>query len=137
MKTGVFAQFFGEFKDLGQYVKLTHLFADILFFMVFASISGIRGWKYIDGLHFYLFTDKRNVQKWGSVLDTNALVEKRKDSELFQRYLIGQMQTVAELFEGQIIASDSEYVLALQGIQKELHDAVRSELDGAINQELM
>ncbi|HIM39862.1 MAG TPA: ISAs1 family transposase, partial [Methylophaga aminisulfidivorans] len=46
---------------------------------------------------------------------------------------MGCQTTIAD----KIIESGGDYLLALKGNQKELHDAVRNELSGAINKEVI
>jgi|TARA_A200000159_G_scaffold68095_1_gene62969 hypothetical protein len=55
METGAFEQFFGELEDPRQSAKVAHLFTDILFLVVCASIAGAKGWEDIEDfgdLHF-------------------------------------------------------------------------------------
>jgi predicted transposase YbfD/YdcC len=219
MGTGVFEQFFSELKDPRQSAKVAHLFTDILFLVVCASIAGAKGWEDIEDfgdLHFDWFSQKGLFKNGLPVHDTIARVISRVDSEQFQRCFIGWMQSVAELSDGQLIAIDGkrlcgsynrddrqsaihivnafatennvvlgqiktqsksneitaipalldlldikgclisidamgcqtaiaekvvegggDYLLALKGNQKELHDAVRDELSSAINQEVI
>ena len=42
MGTGVFEQLFSELEDPGQSAKVAHLFTDILFLVVCASIAGAK-----------------------------------------------------------------------------------------------
>ena len=58
METGAFEQFFGELEDPRQSAKVAHLFTDILFLVVCASIAGAKGWEDIEDfgdLHFDWF----------------------------------------------------------------------------------
>ena len=45
METGAFEQFFGELEDPRQSAKVAHLFTDILFLVLCASIAGAKGWE--------------------------------------------------------------------------------------------
>ena len=111
MDTGAFEQFFGELEDPRQSAKVAHLFTDILFLVVCASIAGAKGWEDIEDfgdLHFNWFTDKGLFKNGLPVHDTIARVVSRIDSEQFQRCFIGWMQSVAELSEGQLIAIDGK-----------------------------
>ena len=219
METGAFEQFFGELEDPRQSAKVAHLFTDILFLVVCASIAGAKGWEDIEDfgdLHFDWFAAKGLFKNGLPVHDTIARVISRIDSGQFQRCFIGWMQSVVELSEGKLIAIDGkrlcgsynrenrqsaihmvnafasennvvlgqiktqsksneitaipalltmldikgclisidamgcqkeiaeqiidgggDYLLALKGNQKELHDAVRKALSGAINQEVI
>jgi predicted transposase YbfD/YdcC len=219
METGAFEQFFGELEDPRQSAKVAHLFTDILFLVVCASIAGAKGWEDIEDfgdLHFDWFAAKGLFRNGLPVHDTIARVISRIDSERFQRCFIGWMQSVVELSEGKLIAIDGkrlcssynredrqsaihmvnafasennvvlgqiktqsksneitaipalltmldikgclisidamgcqkeiaeqiidsggDYLLALKGNQKELYDAVREALAGAVNQEVI
>ena len=55
MNTGAFERFFGDLEDPRQSAKVAHLFSDILFLLVCASIAGAKGWEEIEDfgdLHF-------------------------------------------------------------------------------------
>lgn len=43
MDTGAFERFFGDLEDHRQSAKVAHLFSDILFLLVCASIAGAKG----------------------------------------------------------------------------------------------
>ncbi|MGI2856568.1 transposase family protein, partial [Shewanella algae] len=45
MGIGAFEQLFSELEDPRQSAKVTHVFTDILFLVVCASIAGAKGWE--------------------------------------------------------------------------------------------
>ncbi len=111
METGAFEQFFSELEDPRQSAKVAHLFTDILFLVVCASIARAKGWEDIEDfgdLHFDWFTAKGLFKNGLPVHDTIARVISRIDSEQFQRCFIGWMQSVVELSEGKLIAIDGK-----------------------------
>lgn len=111
MDTGTFEQFFDELEDPRQSAKVVHLFSDILFLVVCASIAGARGWEEIEDfgdLHFKWFTGKGLFQNGLPVHDTIARVISRVDTDQFQRCFIGWMKSVVELSHGQLIAIDGK-----------------------------
>lgn len=111
MDTGPFEQFFGELEDPRQSAKVAHVFSDILFLLVCASIAGAKGWEEIEDfgdLHFEWFADKGLFKNGLPVHDTIARVVSRVDSAQFQHCFIGWMKSVAELSDGQLIAIDGK-----------------------------
>ena len=90
--------FFIELEDPRQSANAAHLFTDILFLVVCASIAGTKGWEDTEGfgeLHFDWFSEKGLFKNELHVHDTIARVISRVDSEQFQRYFIGWMWTDA------------------------------------------
>ncbi|MBF4337706.1 ISAs1 family transposase, partial [Vibrio anguillarum] len=88
-----------------------HLFTDILFLVVCASIAGAQGWEDIEDfgdLHFNWFAKKGLFKNGLPVHDTIARVISRIDSEQFQYCFIDWMKSVAELSDGQLIAIDGK-----------------------------
>ena len=81
---GAFERFFGDLEDPRQSAKVAHLFSDILFLLVCASIAGAKGWEEIEDfgdLHFKWFTDKGLFKNGLPVHDTIARVVSRVDTE--------------------------------------------------------
>lgn len=111
MNTGAFERFFGDLEDPRQSAKVAHLFSDILFLLVCASIAGAKGWEEIEDfgdLHFKWFTDKGLFKNGLPVHDTIARVVSRVDTEQFQRCFIDWMKSVTELSDGELIAIDGK-----------------------------
>lgn len=111
MVTGAFDEYFGELEDPRQSAKVTHLFSDILFLVVCASIAGATGWEDIEDfadLHYDWFKEKGLFKNGLPVHDTIARVVSRIEPSQFQHCFIGWMQSVTELSEGQLIAIDGK-----------------------------
>lgn len=111
MNTGAFEQHFGKLQDPRQSAKVLHLFSDILFLLVCASISGAEGWEDIEDfgeLHFDWFQSKGLFKNGLPVHDTIARVVSAIKPEHFQHCFIDWMHSTAELSEGQLIAIDGK-----------------------------
>ncbi|MBF4401680.1 transposase family protein, partial [Vibrio anguillarum] len=77
MNSGAFQQFFSSLEDPRQSAKVEHLFTDILFLVVCASIAGAQGWEDIEDfgdLHFNWFAKKGLFKNGLPVHDTIARV---------------------------------------------------------------
>ena len=111
MSYTLFLKFFGSLDDPRQTAKVTHIFSDILFLVVCASIAGLDGWEDIEDygeIHFNWFKSKGLFKNGLPVHDTIARVISRIDPEQFRACFIKWMQSVAELSEGKLIAIDGK-----------------------------
>ncbi|WP_102798998.1 ISAs1 family transposase [Bowmanella denitrificans] len=111
MKLGAFEQHFENLQDPRQTAKVTHLFSDILFLLVCASIAGLDGWEDIEDfgeMHFDWFRSKGLFKNGLPVHDTIARVVSSIDPEQFTACFINWMKSVVELSDGQLIAIDGK-----------------------------
>ena len=111
MSYDLFLKFFGSLNDPRQTAKVTHVFSDILFLVVCASVAGLDSWEDIEDfgeIHFDWFKSKGLFKNGLPAHDTIARVISRVEPESFRTCFIKWMQSVAELSENKLIAIDGK-----------------------------